>query len=159
MTCYCGFNKRFSIHFFHKIFLFRQACFESTDLTQQPLIAGATWDFTNNWDCGGNDIESHHVTGWGKEGSVEARRSCAERCLKLPNCVAFNFPNSPRSSGNCYMKHTYQKSTSNGRNWNCGGAGSAWQYYTLIDKKPDCTGVIRFGYIALQNLRNISKRS
>ena len=123
---------------------FGLACTESTDLSAHPIIAGASWDLTNNWDCGGNDIQAHHVTGWGKEGSIKARKSCAEKCLSLSNCVAFNFPNSPRASGNCYLKHTFQKSTSNGKNWRCGGANSAWQYYTLIDKKATCPGMTMF---------------
>ena len=129
------------------------ACTESFDLSESPIIAGASWDFTNNWDCGGNDIESHHVTGWGQDGSIKERKSCADRCLSLDTCVAFNFPNSPRTSGNCYMKHTYQKSTTDGRNWNCGGNTASWQYYTLIDKKATCSGINTRNNMSLKTIQ------
>ena len=120
-------------------------CQESIELFELPIIAGATWDFTNNWDCKGNDIVSDPVPVWGNEGSIESRKGCANKCLKLSNCVAFNFPQAPRLSGNCHMKKSTekscQKSTNTGRDWNSGVADSEWQYYTLIDKTTSCSGI------------------
>ena len=121
------------------------------DLSTLPTIAGATWEMTNNWDCSGNDIENLDVSTWGTDGSIEDRRSCARRCLSLSNCVAFNFPNSGSSS--CYLKHTYRKSQTDGRDWNCGDqTGNKWQYYTLISKTATCPGITT---LILNNLYNL----
>ena len=114
------------------------------------VIAGGTWEFTNNWDCGDNDIESLPATAWGIEGSVKARMYCANRCLNLPDCVSFNYPNLNLSNYlqktnvvgglRCYLKHTNRRSRTDGRQWNCGSPHANYQYYTLIDKKARWLG-------------------
>ena len=112
----------------------------SFKLLDLRVIAGATWEFTDNWDCGDNDIESRPAIAWGVEGSVEARISCASRCLNLPDCVSFNYPIILQHPFRCYLKHTNRKSRTNGRQWNCGSPHGLFQYYTLIDKKARWLG-------------------
>ena len=118
------------------------------------VIAGATWEFTDNWDCGDNDIEYHPAIAWGVEGSVEARKSCAVRCLNLPDCVSFNYPIILQHPFRCYLKHTNRKSRTNGRQWNCGSPRGDYQYYTLIDKKARWLGG---GDIATKYFKNHRK--
>ena len=113
---------------------------ESIDDSQLAIIEGALWDFTNEWDCGGNDIGYHsNIAAWGTEGGVEARQFCANKCLSLPNCEAFNFPSPAQTNGGCYLKENLRKSTADGRDWNCGSSSSNWHYYTLLDRNG-CAG-------------------
>ena len=122
-----------------------------------PIIAGATWDFTNDWDCKGNDIDYKPATIWGNEGSIESRKECANRCLKTSNCVAFNFPQAPKQSGSCHTKSTVQKSTNTGRDWDCGVVDAEWQYYTLIDRTTSCSGMGASKYKTLIIFKNSIK--
>jgi len=98
-----------------------------------PVIAGAKWEFTNDWDCGGSDISWQSAPSWdGSETAIERRMDCAQRCLDAPNCAGFNYPQ--EGGGTCYWKHTFQKSTELGKD--CGIPASNWQYYTLLDRNP-----------------------
>merc|ERR1719225_1102003 len=105
---------------------------EATGLDEFPIIAGAKWEYTSDWDCGGNDLGHQGAVTWdGSESAIESRVACAQKCLDNPNCAAFNYPNTPSV---CYWKHSYQKSTELGTN--CGNPTEVWQYYTLLDKNP-----------------------
>ena len=111
-------------------------CQESEELDQFPIIAGAKWEFTNNWDCGSNDLGSKESTAWGNSGAVDERRWCAETCLADSRCVAFNYP--LVTNQKCWWKHTYEKNTILGKD--CGGQNSDWQYYTVLERTPSsCT--------------------
>lgn len=109
-------------------------CEEATALDNPfPVIAGAKWEFTNDWDCGGNDIGVQSAMTWdGSAAAIERRMDCAQKCLDAPNCVAFNYPQP--GNGNCWWKHSYEKSAELGKD--CGSSTNIWQYYTLLDKNP-----------------------
>ena len=92
--------------------------------------SGAAWEFTDDWDCHGNELEIiRNIIPWGKEGAIEGRRSCAKRCLEYSNCEAFNYP---KEGNMCVLKYNARKSKIRG--WHCGGVNTIWQYYTLLKK-------------------------
>ena len=98
------------------------------------MIGGAKWELTNNWNCRNNSIGSQSAAAWdGSDDTVDRRKNCAQRCLEVESCVAFNYPN-PGGKKNCNWKHTYQKSTKPHKE--CGKANANWQYYTLLEKLP-----------------------
>ena len=113
-----------------------ETCKESTDLSNQfPIIAGAEWEFTDDWDCGGNDIGDLPALPWdGSPAAIESREDCARKCLESESCVAFNYPDP--GNGKCWLKTSVQKSTKLGKN--CGEATHDWQFYTLIERNA-CT--------------------
>jgi tetratricopeptide (TPR) repeat protein len=110
--------------------------------TTFQIIAGATWEFTNNWDCGGADLSSHGRPSWNKgdgltETIVNSRKECAEWCLEKPTCVAFNYPDP--GNGNCWTKNDDNRQISTYLGKTCGVKNDAWDYYTLI-KDKQCSG-------------------
>lgn len=109
------------------------SCEESEELHPFPTIAGAKWEFTAEWDCAGNDLAWNDVDYWGRIGTDEERRYCAEQCLALEDCESFNYANRPEKY-RCYLKTNYQNSNVLGKS--CGSATSSWQFYTLLCKKP-----------------------
>ena len=113
-----------------------EECEESLDLNNKfPIIAGAKWEFTNDWDCGGNDIGSQTAPSWdGTKDTIDGRADCAQKCLDVETCVAFNYPEP--GNGNCWWKHSYQKSTKLDKT--CGSASGKWQYYTLLERNAVC---------------------
>ena len=113
-----------------------EACVESIDLSNRfPIISGAKWEFTNDWDCGGTDIGSQPASSWdGSKATVDRRAECAQKCLEAETCVAFNYPEP--GNGNCWWKYKQQKSTKLEKN--CGSASEKWQYYTLLERKAVC---------------------
>ena len=91
-------------------------------------IAGATWEFTDDWDCHGSELEiKRNVIPWGSEGAIEGRRRCAARCLEYSNCASFNYP---KAANLCVLKYNVKKSKIRG--WNCGAENTKWQFYTLL---------------------------
>ena len=93
-------------------------------------IAGAMWEFTDDWDCHGSELEiKRNVIPWGREGAIEGRRLCAAKCLEYSNCESFNYPKDA-SLNICVLKNNVKKSKIRG--WNCGGENTQWQFYTLI---------------------------
>ena len=61
---------------------------------------------------------------------------CASKCLGYSNCMSFNYPKDGYSF--CVLKYNLTKSTV--KNWDCGGPNKDWQYYTLLERYPDCSG-------------------
>ena len=126
-----------------QFYLFSTAdCAESTDISNEfNIIAGAEWEFTNNWNCPGSDLGSEAVVGWdGSEAAIDNRADCAKKCLDEPRCVAFTFPNPPNTSNKkCYWKSgSSQKSTRLGKDCGFSDVSGRWQYYTLLDRKTMC---------------------
>ena len=120
---------------YNVILLFKELCKESLDSSSQfPIIAGAKWEFTDQWDCFGNDIGAQGARNWDSSKIAIANRiDCARKCLNSGSCVSFNYP---RTISICYWKHTFQKSTILGET--CGKRDKAWKYYTLLDRNPLC---------------------
>ena len=114
----------------------RLECEESIDLNNQfPVISGAKWEFTNDWDCAGNNIGHQSASAWnGSKTTIDRREDCAKKCLEVETCVAFNYPDP--GNGNCWWKHSFQKSTKLEKN--CGSASEGWQYYTLLERNAVC---------------------
>jgi len=109
-----------------------EGCDEARGLDNQfPVIAGAKWELTNNWDCGGRDISWQSAPSWdGSENAIASRMDCAQKCLDAPDCKSFNYP---QEGGNtCYWKRSFQKSTELGKD--CGYSKSDWAFYTLLDR-------------------------
>lgn len=109
---------------------------ENTDVSNKfNIIAGAEWEFTNDWDCSGGDISVESAVTWdGSQDAINSRADCAQKCLDEPTCVAFNFPK--HENDKCYSKADSQKSTRLGKD--CGASSENWQYYTLLDRNPTC---------------------
>ena len=85
------------------------------------VLAG--YDVTEQWDCGGQDLESYAVD-WHSE---DDRAMCAARCAALEDCVAFNFGRSDGYNGKCWLKEDFESPP------NCGATTPDWDYY---QKKP-----------------------
>ena len=99
-------------------------------------IAGATWEFTDDWDCHGSELEIiRNVSIWGREGAIEDRRLCAARCLEYQECESFNYP---KYVNLCVLKYNLKKSKIRG--WNCGAENTKWQFYTLLKRNGKFRG-------------------
>ena len=124
------------------------ACTESVDINGTlPIIAGAIWEFTDNWDCFGNELALPSTIAWGNQGAIDGRRMCAAKCLENPNCNSFNYPKDDYWTF-CVLKFGLTKSIV--KDWECNGYNTTqWQYYALLERKPDCIGNenIRFSTI------------
>lgn len=116
-----------------------QLCKEAGLKTEAfPTIAGATWEFTHNWDCFGTDITHIAVPPWSRSNkdAIAHRALCASECLKLPNCVSFNYPGDAPGNSFCYIKHSAVHSVLLNLTCHEGRNPDNWDYYTLL--KQDC---------------------
>ena len=120
--------------------MIEKTCVESADLTYKfPIIAGAEWEFTDNWNCLGNFLGYQTVLAWdGSQTAINSRMNCARKCLESKSCVAFHYPGKPQPDGTsrCHWKYGLQKSSK--LNKTCGGAYQYQQYYTLLEKNHAC---------------------
>ena len=100
------------------------------------MIAGARWELTNNWNCGGNDIGFQLVLAWkeGQNGAIVDRKNCASKCLEHANCTAFTYPQNP-GVRHCFWKYGLQKIDSRGTT--CGSENRDWQLYSFLGPS-DC---------------------
>ena len=113
-------------------------CPESSNLTEKfPIIAGAEWEFTDNWDCAEDDLRFKQGDNWALKWTEETdfRFECAKKCAEEPSCVAFEYPKD-KSPKQCYTKYWGQNSSRLKKT--CGGVNTGIEYYTLLQRDATC---------------------
>jgi len=113
----------------------------ATTTEQYVKIAGASWEFADGVDCWNHDLPTFPVQVWGTDGSEADRTMCANECLKVDDCVAFNFPGPqfpdlkfPYAPQVCYLKRTAMNSEKMGIACEKAFDTEVWHYYSLLDR-------------------------